>query len=76
MGTLKVKVTTVGNSAGVVLPKEVLAGLNVEKGDSLSLVRTPTGYELTAYDPGFEEEMEAARDIMKRYRNSLRELAK
>ena len=72
----RLKVTTVGNSAGVVLPKEVLARLKVGKGDSLYLTETPGGYVLAPYDPAFEEEMAAARRVMKRYRNALRELAK
>jgi putative addiction module antidote len=70
------KITAIGNSAGVILPKEVLAQLGVDKGDSLSVVRTPNGIELSAYDPTFDEQMKIARDIMARYRNALRELAK
>ncbi len=52
---LKLKITTVGSSAGVILPKEVLARLKVEKGDQLTLVETANGYELSPYDPEFEE---------------------
>ena len=70
------KITAIGNSAGVILPKEVLAQLGVDKGDSLSVVTTPNGIELSAYDPTFDEQMKVARDIMARYRNALRELAK
>lgn len=70
------KITAIGNSAGVILPKEVLAQLGVDKGDSLSVVRTPNGIELSPYDPTFDEQMKIARDIMARYRNALRELAK
>jgi putative addiction module antidote len=44
---LKVKLTTIGNSTGVVLPKEVMGKLNVHKGDTLYLLETPDGYELT-----------------------------
>jgi len=73
---LKVKVTTIGNSAGIVLPKEALARLKVEKGDTLYLVEGPEGLTLTPYRQDFEEQMEAARKVMKRYRNALRELAK
>lgn len=73
---MKLKVTQIGNSAGVVLPKEVLARLKVAKGDHLHLTETPDGYALSPYDPAFEEQMEAAREIMKRRRNALRELAK
>ncbi len=71
-----VKITAIGNSAGIVLPKEVLAQLGVDKGDSLSVVRTPNGIELSPYDPTFDEQMAVAREIMARYRNALRELAK
>jgi putative addiction module antidote len=70
------KITAIGNSAGIILPKEVLAQLGVDKGDSLSVVSTPNGIELSAYDPTFDEKMKVARDIMARYRNALRELAK
>jgi putative addiction module antidote len=70
------KITAIGNSAGIILPKEVLAQLGVDKGDSLSVVATPNGIELSAYDPTFDEQMKIARDIMARYRNALRELAK
>ena len=74
MTTLKLK--AVGNSTGVILPREILSKLHVEKGDSLFVVETPTGIELTPYDPDFEHQMEAARKIMKRRRAVLRELAK
>ena len=73
---LKVKITTVGNSAGVVLPKEALARMRAEKGDILYLVETPQGYTLTPYDQEFSDQMEAAGDVTRRYRNALRELAK
>jgi len=73
---LKLKITTIGSSAGVILPKEVLARLKVEKGDQLALTETKDGYELSAYDPEFEKAMDAGRKIMRRYRNALRELAK
>lgn len=72
---LKLKLTTVGNSVGVVLPKEVLAKLKAQKGDTLFLTETPDGYEISVYDPEFEKQMETARQVMRRYRNTLRELA-
>ena len=74
MTALKLK--AVGNSTGVILPKDVLSKLNVEKGDSLFVVETPNGIELTPYDPEFEGQMEMARKIMKKRRAVLRELAK
>ena len=73
---IKAKVTTVGNSTGLVLPKEVLARLGVEKGDTLFLVEAEDGYRMTPYDPEFERQMKVAERGMRRYRNSLRELAK
>jgi putative addiction module antidote len=72
----KLKLTAIGNSAGVVFPKEVLARLKLEKGDSIYLTESPDGYRLTPYDPGFEAQMETARKIMKKRRAALRELAK
>lgn len=70
------KITAIGNSAGVILPKEVLARLKVDKGDTLFLVETPDGYRITPHDPVFEEQMQVARRIMKERRAVLRELAK
>lgn len=74
MTVLKLK--AVGNSTGVILPKDILAKLQVEKGDNLYVVETPDGITLTPYDPSFEHQMEAARKIMKKRRTVLRELAK
>ena len=70
------KLTQIGNSVGVILPKEVLARLKVEKGDTLYITDSPDGVRLTPHDPAFEAQMEAAREIMKRRRAVLRELAK
>jgi putative addiction module antidote len=70
------KLTAIGNSVGVILPKDVLARLGVGKGDVLSGVETPSGLELRAYDPVFETQMESARKIMHKRRAVLRELAK
>jgi putative addiction module antidote len=72
----KLKLTAIGNSAGVVLPKEVLARLKVDKGDSVYLTESPDGYRLTPYDPDFERQMDTARKVMKRRRAVLRELAR
>ncbi|BCX88484.1 hypothetical protein MIN45_P0853 [Methylomarinovum tepidoasis] len=73
---LKVKVTTVGNSVGIVLPKEALAKLKVGKGDVLYLVEGPEGLTLTPYREDFEQQLDAARKVMRRYRHALRALAK
>ena len=74
---LTLKVTTVGASAGFILPKEALAHLKARKGDSLYLTDTPDGgYRLTPYDPEFERQMHLAEDIMHDDREVLRQLAK
>jgi putative addiction module antidote len=70
------KLTQIGNSVGVILPKEVLARMKVEKGDTLFLTDAANGITLTAYDPQFEAQMQAARHIMKKRRAVLHELAK
>lgn len=70
------KITRIGNSAGVVLPKEVLAHLNAQVGEALSLVTTPRGIELSPAEPDFEMQMAAAREVMARRKRALRELAK
>ena len=72
----QVKVTQIGNSLGVVLPKEVVERLGIARGQMLSLSETTNGLELSAFDPEFEEQMRMAEDIMDRYRDTLRELAK
>jgi putative addiction module antidote len=70
------KLIQIGNSVGVVLPKELLAQLNVDKGDSLYFSPTPNGVRITVTDPEFEAQMSVARGLMKEYRNVLAELAK
>jgi putative addiction module antidote len=69
------KVTTVGNSAGVILPKEVLERLRVDKGDSLYVVETANGVELTPYDPEVAAQLQAAERVMREDRDVLRRLA-
>ena len=71
----KVKITTVGNSAGIVLPKEILEKLRVSKGDMLTLNETSRGIELSAYDDEFAEGMNLAEEIMREDRDVLRKLA-
>ncbi len=71
------KLRRVGNSVGVVLPKEVLGHLRVREGDDLFLIEAPkNSYRLTSLDPAFQKKMEKAEEIMARYRNTLHELAK
>lgn len=73
---MKLKITRIGNSAGVVLPKDVLAYLDVTVGNTLSISKTPRGIELSTPEPDFDEQMAAAREVMARRRRALRELAK
>ena len=70
------KLTTVGNSIGVVLPKELLSKLRVDKGDTLYVVETPDGIELTAYRPDFATQMDAAETIMRQNKDVLRKLVR
>jgi putative addiction module antidote len=70
------KVTAIGNSVGVILPKELLAKLGVQKGDTLHAIETEDGIRLTTADPDFEAQMAVARQLMKKWHNVLRELAK
>ena len=70
------KVTRIGNSLGVILPKDALAELQVEVGDQLFLTSSPDGFRITPYDPEFETQLKLARDIMRERRDALRELAK
>ncbi len=72
----RLKVIKIGNSAGVILPKELLAQLRVELGDTLSADNTEHGIELRHHDEEFEEQMAVAREVMGRRRRALRELAK
>jgi len=69
------KVTTVGNSTGVILPKELLEKLRVQRGDELMVLETPDGITLTPYDPEFSEQMDVAEKIMRKRRNLLKKLA-
>lgn len=73
---LEVKVTAIGNSMGIVLPKEALNKLKAQKGDVLYLVDGPEGLTLTPYREDFAEQMEVAERVMKKYKNALHQLAK
>jgi len=73
---MEIKVRKIGNSLGVILPREALAKLKVEDGDTLMLSEAPDGLLLSAYDARVAEQVAAARKGMRRYRNALRELAK
>lgn len=72
---MKLKITAIGNSAGVILPRELLARLRLDKGDELYALETPDGIRLTTYDPEFAAQMELAEKIMHEHRDLLRKLA-
>ena len=73
---MKLKITAIGNSAGVILPKELLARLRLEKGDELFAVETPEGLRLTAFDPTLAQQMAVAEQVMREDRQVLHKLAK
>jgi putative addiction module antidote len=73
---MKLKLRAVGTSIGVVLPRELLHRLKVEKDDDLFVVETPEGYLLTPYDPDLEKQFELGRKFMRKYRETFRALAK
>ncbi|HLU62598.1 MAG TPA: AbrB/MazE/SpoVT family DNA-binding domain-containing protein [Gammaproteobacteria bacterium] len=72
---MKLKITAIGNSAGLILPKELLARLRVDKGDELYALETPDGVRLTTYDPELAAQMEVAEEVMRKRRSLLRKLA-
>lgn len=73
---MQLKLTKIGNSVGVVLPKEMRDRMRLDSGDVLYLTETEDGYRLTPYDPEFARQMEASRAVMRKRRDALRELAK
>ena len=68
--------TQIGNSVGIVLPKEALAALKLEKGDAVHLTQTPEGFQITPYDPTLAEQLELGRDFMREFRATFHALAK
>jgi putative addiction module antidote len=72
----KLKIRAIGSSSGVILPKDLLDRLNLGEGDELFAIEVGGQLRLSPYDPNFEKVMDAARDIIKRYRNDLRAMAK
>jgi putative addiction module antidote len=73
---MELKITRIGNSLGVILPRDLLTRLKLDKGDSVFVTETPDGYHLSPYDPTFAEQMQTARDLMKKRRNAIHELSK
>ncbi|MEE4329770.1 MAG: AbrB/MazE/SpoVT family DNA-binding domain-containing protein [Wenzhouxiangella sp.] len=71
----KLKVTAIGNSTGVILPKELLEKLRVGRGDELIATETPDGIVLSAYDADFAAQMDVAERVMREDRDLLRKLA-
>ena len=72
---MKLKITTIGNSAGVILPRELLARLRLEKGDELFAIETADGIRLSQYDPELAAQMEVAEKVMREDRHVLHKLA-
>lgn len=73
---MQLKVTKIGNSAGVILPRELLAHLETAVGEMLSVTKTPRGIEISAPEADFDAQMAAARAVMQRRKRALAELAK
>lgn len=72
---MKLRITTIGNSAGVILPKDLLDRLRLQKGDELYVLETPDGFRVTPYDPKLAAEMAVAERVMRKDRDLLRKLA-
>jgi putative addiction module antidote len=70
------KLTRIGTSIGAIVPKEMLARMKVEKGDTLYAIETAEGYLITPYDPAIEEQLVAGREFIKEYRDTFKVLAK
>lgn len=70
------KLTQIGNSVGVILPKEVLARLKLEKGDTVFMTEAANGVTLTPYDPEVEEQLKLGREFMRDFRDTFHQLAK
>lgn len=72
---LAAKISPIGNSLGIILPKEALARLRVDRGDLVFLVESPLGFEITPYEPEFAGQLQQAEQLMRTERNVLRQLA-
>jgi putative addiction module antidote len=70
------KLTQIGNSVGVILPKEILARLKLQKGDTVFVTDAANGITLTPYDPALDEQLDAGREFMREYRDTFHQLAK
>lgn len=72
---MKLKLIAIGNSTGVILPKELLDKLRLKKGDELHALETPDGFRLTEFSEEFDRQLDVAESVMRRRRNVLRKLA-
>ena len=70
------KLTQIGNSVGVILPKELLVRLKLEKGDTVFVTEAANGVTLTPYDPALDEQPQLGREFMREYRDTFHQLAK
>jgi len=74
---LELKLRKIGNSVGLVLPKEALARLNAEDGDAIYLTDTTDGgFRVTSTNPEFAHKLKVAEKLSRRYKHALKELAK
>lgn len=71
----KIKLTAIGNSTGMILPRDILERMRVGRGDEVCVLETASGYEITPYDPEVAAQMDVAEEIMRRRRDLLRKLA-
>lgn len=72
---MELKIIAIGNSAGLILPKELLARLRVAKGDSLHVAELPDGIKLSPFDPKLAKQMEVAEKVMRSRRGLLNKLS-
>lgn len=73
---MKIELKRIGNSTGLILPKDLLARLGLQQGDTVFVSETPDGIVLSRREETFEKGMEIARKAMKQYASTLKELAK
>ena len=73
---IALKLTQIGNSVGVILPKELLAKLKLEKGDTVFVTEAANGVNLSPYDPSLDDELALGREFMREYRDTFHQLAK
>jgi putative addiction module antidote len=72
---MKTTIRDIGNSKGMILPKELLARLRLDSGDDVYITETPNGFQITPYDANFAKAMEVAERVMREHRDVLKKLA-